>query len=142
MNTANQPTSTSSSESCNTMGGEGRGKRPMHDLIALERKALVNALSGRSTMNYQAIIDGFRAKGVAVEDIKPRENVFTFHAWCGVGRCVKRGEHGVKVCTFVPMTRTDPDSGEIISFRDPRQTTVFHISQTEPLVPVQPAVAG
>ena len=25
MNTANQPTSTSSSESCNTMGGEGQG---------------------------------------------------------------------------------------------------------------------
>ncbi|MDP2367190.1 hypothetical protein [Rhodoferax sp.] len=114
----------------------------MHDLIALERKALVNALSGQSTMNYRAIIDGFRAKGVAIEDIKPRENVFTFHAWCGVGRCVKRGEHGVKVCTYVPMTRTDPDSGEISSFRSPKQTTVFHISQTEPLVPAQSDVAA
>lgn len=142
MNTANQPTSTSSSESCNTMDrGEGRKKRPLHDLIALERKALTNALSGQSTMNYRAIIDGFSAKGVAIEDIKPRENVFTFHAWCGVGRCVRRGEHGVKICTFIPMTRTDPHTGEISSFPSPKQTTVFHISQTEPLVPVQPAVA-
>lgn len=139
MNTANQPTSTSSSESCNTMGGGGRG-RP-HDLLTLGRMALINALSSQSTANYPAIFDGFAAKGVAIDDIKPRENVLTFHAWCSVGRCVKRGERGVKICTFVPMTRTDLQSGEISSFRGPKQTTVFHISQTEPLIPVQPAVA-
>lgn len=113
----------------------------MQDLLVLERAALRNALSGQSTMNYRAIVDGFLAKDVAIQDIKPRENVFTFHAWCGLGRCVRRGEHGVRICTWVPMTRTDPQTGEISSFSSPKQTTVFHISQTEPLVPVQPAVA-
>lgn len=141
MNTANtNTTATIGEETCNAMGGGEQG-RP-HDLITLGRKALINALSGQSTMNYRAILDGFAAKGVAMDDIKPRENVLTFHAWCSVGRCVKRGEHGVKICTFVPMTRADSQTGEISSFRGPKQTTVFHISQTEPLVSVQPDVAA
>jgi hypothetical protein len=52
-------------------------------------------------MNYSAIFQGFMAKGIAETDIKPRENVFTFHAWKALGRSVKRGEHGVKVVTFI-----------------------------------------
>ena len=141
MNTANTNTTATIGEAtCNAMGvGEGR-KRPMRDLAVMERQAFVNAVSSQSMLNYPAIFDGFAAKGVVLDDIKPRENVFTFHAWCSVGRCVKRGEHGVKIWTFVPMTQADPQTGEISTFRSPKQATVFHISQTEPLVPVQPAV--
>jgi hypothetical protein len=49
---------------------------------------------------------------------------------------VKRGEHGVKVVTFIPCeTRVrDAQTGEekIEGYRRPHTTTVFHISQTEP----------
>jgi hypothetical protein len=87
-------------------------------------------------MNYAAIFQGFMAKGIAESDIKPRENVLTFHAWKALGRSVKRGEHGVKVVAFIPCERTvrDPQTGEekIEGFRRPHTTIVFHISQTEP----------
>jgi hypothetical protein len=36
--------------------------------------------------------------------------VFTYHAWRALGRQVRRGEHGVKVVTFV--TVADKDSEE------------------------------
>lgn len=100
-----------------------------------EREALINAATGQSLMNYGSIFDGFAAKGILLDDIKPRENVFTFHAWKALGRSVKKGEHGVKVCTFVPASKTDKDSGEIPGFRMPRQTTVFHLTQTEEITP-------
>jgi hypothetical protein len=52
---------------------------------------------------------------------------------------VRRGEHGVKVTTFVPMGtktgETDPATGEErkASFgRRAWSATVFHISQTDP----------
>ena len=108
------------------------------DLIKLERQALTNALSGMSTMNYQTIIQGFVAKGIAAENIKPRENVFTFHAWCGAGRVVRKGEHGVQICTYVPRDVTDKATGEVKTLRMPRTATVFHLDQTEPL-PAVPA---
>jgi antirestriction protein ArdC len=72
------------------------------------------------------------AKGIPEADIKPRENVFTFNAWKALGRSVKRGEHGVKVVTFIECTgvERDPVSGEEkqVSYRRPHTTTVFHVS--------------
>lgn len=99
----------------------------------LESEALLNAVRGESAMNYDAIFNGFSEKGIAADDIKPRENVFTFNAWKALGRCVKKGEHGIKVCTFTPASKTNAETGEITGFRMPRQTTVFHVSQTESL---------
>ena len=85
-------------------------ERKHHELLALEREALTNAVSGQSTMNYRAIVDGFVAMGIEIDDIRPRENIFTFHAWCGLGRCVRKGQHGVSICTFVPMTNSISNS--------------------------------
>ena len=120
-----------------TVAGKSPYRGPKN-LIKLERQALTNALSGMSTMNYQAIIQGFVAKGIAAENIKPRENVFTFHAWCGAGRVVRKGEHGVQICTFVPRDVMDKATGEVKTLRLPRTATVFHIDQTDPL-PAVPA---
>src|SRR6266853_1341187 len=101
----------------------------------MQAEALDNARNGQSVMNYAAIFEGFMAKGIAETDIKPRENVFTFHAWKALGRSVKKGEHGVKVVTFIECSGSerDPASGEekAVSYRRPHTTTVFHISQTE-----------
>ena len=95
-----------------------------------KQEALQHALQSGSTSNYGAIFAGFAEKGI--DDIRPRENVFTFAAWQALGRQVKRGEHGVSVCTWIPITKKD-DSGEAQPIgRKPRMTTVFHVSQTEP----------
>jgi len=97
------------------------------DQVALER-----ARTGLSLLNYQAIYDGFGAKGISQNDIKPRGNVLTFNAWRALGRVVMRGQHGVKVLSFVPMSRTDKDTGATVQMgRRPRAVTVFHVSQTQ-----------
>ena len=63
--------------------------------------ALIRAKSGNSLINYSKVISGFIAKGVNAAEIMPRENVLTYAAWPALGRQVKRGEHGVKVITWV-----------------------------------------
>ena len=100
--------------------------------------ALQNAISHESTMNYESIFAGFMEKGINPEDILPRQNVFTFNAWRALGRTVRRGEHGVKVATWVPYTKKNKETGEDESGRRPVTTTVFHISQTD-VLPVSAA---
>ena len=99
------------------------------------REALTRAVSGQSLTNFPAIFQGFAAKGIPESEIKPRENVFTFEAWKALGRVVRRGEHGVKVVTFIDCQskEKDQDTGERKVVRRPWTTTVFHISQTEAL---------
>jgi hypothetical protein len=78
--------------------------------------------------NYPTIYGGFMQKGIPESEIKPRENVFTYHAWRALGRQVRRGEHGVKVLTFVDCQKKDEQTGELKErFRRPFSTTVFHI---------------
>ena len=83
--------------------------------------------SGLSMANYAPILKGFMEKGIAIEDIKPRENVLTFNAWKALKRTVKKGEHGVKVVTFIETKGTEDKKPAKLC----RSTTVFHISQTQ-----------
>jgi antirestriction protein ArdC len=98
----------------------------------LQSEALTRAVSSQSMANWHAVIVGFTAMGIPESDIKPRENVFTYHAWRALGRQVRRGEHGVKVMTWVtPKDRGDERAkgrGKM-----PWCATVFHISQTDPI---------
>ena len=99
---------------------------------AQQQEALARAEQGISLANYPAIIEGFISKGIPASAIEPRVNVFTFNAWKAKGRFVKKGEHGVKVVTWVTAQRRDAQEGaEDSSYRFARTTTVFHISQTE-----------
>jgi len=103
----------------------------------IQTEALDRARAGQTMTNYPAIFAGFIEKGIPECDILPRENVFTFNAWKALGRSVKRGEHGVRVVTFIDCAgrvEIDQTTGEEkqISYRRPQVTTVFHISQTEP----------
>jgi hypothetical protein len=96
-------------------------------------ESLKRAIHGQSFSNFPAIFRGFAAKGIPESEIKPRENVFTYQAWRALGRQVRRGEHGVKVVTFIETKskKVDTDAGERKIIRRPWTTTVFHISQTE-----------
>jgi hypothetical protein len=95
-------------------------------------EALSRATTGLSMSNYPTIYGGFMEKGIPESEIKPRENVFTYNAWRALGRQVRRGEHGVKVLTFIDCQKRDEETGQLKErFRRPFSTTVFHISQTD-----------
>ena len=99
----------------------------------IQQEALSRARNGMAWSNYPIIIRGFMVKGIPESEIKPRENVFTFQAWRALGRTVRKGEHGIKVCTFLHMEKEDKETGEKKAYSRPWATTVFHISQTDPL---------
>lgn len=109
----------------------GRAVRPTRSAA----EAFTNAVSHQSTMNYQAIFEGFEAMGIPAADIKPRENVFSFNAWRALGRVVTKGQHGVKVTTFIDCEQVDQSTGEIKPGRRAWTVAVFHISQTHELNP-------
>ena len=99
----------------------------------IAHEALRRAESGQTLSNYPAIIEGMLEKGIPPDQIRPRENVFTFHAWRAKGRTVKRGEKGVRVITWIPVKRKDKKTGEETEGRIPRKAYVFHVSQTKAL---------
>ena len=105
------------------------------------QEALGRAADGVSLGNYPAIFAGFTQMGIPQSEIKPRENVFTFAAWKALGRHIRKGQHGVKVLTFISTTKKDKETGEKVTHRSPRSTTVFHISQTAPDQPTAQSVA-
>lgn len=103
---------------------------------AIQEQALSNARNNGSFSNYPTIFEGFMDKGIPEAEIEPRVNIFTFHAWKALGRQVMKGQHGVKILTYVPMTKKSEDPDEPDStFRRPKSTTVFHVSQTEVINP-------
>ncbi len=117
----------------------------------LQAEALNRAMRGRSTSNLGEIIKGFKALGIAEPDIRPRENVFTFLAWRALGRQVRKGQHGVRVTTWVESRKQlqsnhrnqRSDEADVAAdantrARFSRPVTVFHISQTEPVSGVPP----
>lgn len=99
----------------------------------LQNEALARAVSGMSMSNYVPIFQGFMARGIPESEIRPRENVFTYNAWRALGRQVRKGEHGVKCLTFITTSKEDKDTGEKRESRRPWTTTVFHVSQTDPI---------
>ena len=107
--------------------------RPQSNISQSRLESLRRAISGQSLGNFPAIFQGFAAKGIAESEIKPRENVFTYQAWRALGRQVRRGEHGVRIVTFIESKskEIDQDTGEAKVIRRPWSSTVFHISQTD-----------
>ena len=108
-----------------------------------QAEALSRALTGKTWSNFPVIIQGFKARGIPEDQILPRENVFTYQAWRALGRQVRKGEHGVKVVTFIKRDKKTEDSetGEVKlqTYSMPRTVSVFHISQTDAKEGVQNA---
>ena len=102
--------------------------------LEMQAEALQRATNQTSVANYASIYHGFIEKGIPEAEIQPRVNVFTFNAWKALGRSVRKGEHGVKVITYVTTkSKVDDETGEEKGGgRIPWTTTVFHVSQTEP----------
>ena len=102
---------------------------------AQQDEALTRATQSLAMSNYPAIFEGFTAKGIPEDEIQPRVNVFTYQAWKALGYQVRKGEHGVKVTAWITCRaskeKQQPDKSD--AYRRPKQTTVFHVSQTDPV---------
>lgn len=86
--------------------------------------------------NDALVIMAFADRGIAPEDITPRENVLTFRAWKAKGRSVAKGAISVKVTTWIPCKDTDKQAaaskdGEKKSKLRPKTACLFHVSQTK-----------
>lgn len=97
------------------------------------RSSLANAVAGRSTANYSAIVEGFAEKGIPADTVRPRENVFTINAWGALGRRVRDGETGIVVVTYVGC-KGKRGGGSAGGVR-PVRAQLFHESQTEAIRP-------
>jgi len=100
---------------------------------AMQEEALSRAVGSQALTNYATIYQEFGARGIPEEAIQPRINVFTFHAWKALGRSVKRGEHGVRVVTWIPVPAKIADDWTETRKAGKRCKIayVFHVSQTE-----------
>ena len=103
----------------------------MAEQSVIQTEALQRARSSSSIANFAAIFEGFESKGIPAADIEPRVNVLTYNAWKALGRQVRRGEHGVKVCTWIDMSKKDASGVSQPIGRKPHATSVFHVSQTD-----------
>jgi len=97
----------------------------------MQTEALSRARGNLSVANYPTIYQKFIARGIPEHEIEPRVNVLTFHAWRALGRTVKRGEHGVKITTWIDCEKTDDDGEVVETYRRPKTAVVFHLSQTQ-----------
>lgn len=102
------------------------------------KEALSRAEGGESERNYDALFEGFAAKGIDIDRVIPRENVFTYNAWLALGRQVRKGETGVRLPeVFIPVTKKDEDAPnndkKKKKFMRIRPAAVFHVSQTDPI---------
>ena len=103
--------------------------------IEVAAEALARARGSLSQSNIPTVYRGFLEKGILEADILPRVNVLTFWAWKALGRSVRKGEHGVRILTWIPVSKesTDPTTGDVkrSTFRRPKGAVVFHVSQTD-----------
>lgn len=97
-------------------------------------EALSRAQGSNALTNLPTIYREFMARGIPEDAIQPRVNVLTFHAWHALGRHVRRGEHGVKITTWIPFEEKKDVNGTVTrrAGRAARTAVVFHVSQTDP----------
>ena len=101
----------------------------------MQADALARAEQGESLSNYAAIFEGMAERGIDLDDVLPRENVFTFNAWRAKGRQVMAGKgQGVAVVTWIPRRGKEGESadGKSTGGAYPKTSYVWHVSQTAP----------
>lgn len=101
--------------------------------------ALNRAENGNSLANFGLIFEGFMAMDIPEDQIRPRENVFTWGAWKAKGRQPRRDERAnyVTVNTWRPVfgdvTQRDGSTKKGKTGMVPTTARVYHESQTEPM---------
>ena len=106
-----------------------RKRRTIEEKISDANTALFRAQNGQSEKNDATVIAGFSVRGIPLEDIDPRTNVFTYNIWLYAdangfqNRQVRKGEKSVKVLTFYDDEKTKK--------KKVSRASLFHISQTD-----------
>lgn len=80
--------------------------------------------STHSPENIATILDSLTCS------CQPYIDTFTFVRWKAQGRFVRRGERGIRVAGFRPITKID-DFGDEVIYKIPQTRTVFCRCQTE-----------
>ena len=104
------------------------------DKKQIQSQAYSRAVGNSSARNYATIVSGFVARGISADDITPRVNVFTYNAWKAQGRQVRKGEHGIKITTFIPIPGKKDEHGKAEIKVRPKTAVVFHVSQLDSIV--------
>jgi len=88
------------------------------------------AFSTRSLTHAQYLALVAAERGCACEAYR---DWFTYRRWKAQGYQVRRGEHGVRLTTFVEKVVTDDETGEEKITKRPWKTTVFCRCQVDPI---------
>lgn len=78
-----------------------------------------------------SVINAMTVESARTCGCKAYESVFTYNRWRAMGYQVRKGEHGIKIGTFAPVT--DKETKEIIGKR-PWTSTVFCRCQVDKIV--------
>lgn len=95
-----------------------------HKVNAQEAKSF-----GGYSMTNAMILTGAAAKRGC--HCKPYEDWFTYKRWQAQSYQVKRGEHGVRLSTFVTMTKIDDNGNKVVVGKRPWKSVVFCRCQVE-----------
>ena len=118
-----------------TLSPTGRVSNTRSTPTETDLEALDRARHCRGRENIATVYSAFMDRGIPEAEILPGENVLTFRAWRALGRCVCKGQHGVRLLTYVErdrkVERDGKETTERVTF--PKSTHVLHVSQTKPL---------
>ena len=97
-------------------------KMSASEATSFERFSIANAL----TVEVHA-----KAKGCGC---KAYEDWYTYARWQAQGQQVQKGEHGVKIATYAPITAKNDDGDRVVVGKRPWTSTVFCRHQVAPQV--------
>ena len=69
-------------------------------------------------------------------DCLPYQDVFTYNRWKAQGMQVQKSTevgHGIKLTTYIPVTKPDDNGEPVVTYRRPWHTTVFCRCQVKPI---------
>ena len=119
-------------------------------------EALLSTDGWRGWLRTRSVLHGYSANNTLLlwaqtqERDMPLTHVAGFKAWLRLGRCVRKGERGLKVFAPMPIpkrkekeAKAQPTGSHSREEERPRMrfrlSSVFEVSQTEPLPDVKPA---
>ena len=97
-----------------------------------DQEALSRVCGNASMSNFSQVMLEFSARGIPLDEILPKQNVFTYKAWRALNRQVRKGEKGVKITTwFCAAGKISEDGTQTEGRKICTTAVVFHISQTD-----------
>ncbi len=82
--------------------------------------------------DYFSIHNAIAAElGCQTAECRAYVDIFTFKRWLAKGYVVRKGEHGTKITTWIPITKTDDQGRLTVVGRRPKSVTLFCRHQVE-----------